>query len=180
MLLGSIPCCYGHPGSDCITWCYFMTVISYQPSTMLNSAVQPVPFLVYEQFGPVAKVHFPVIMDILVQIVSLGTILCLCWIMLLKQLHSLHMSNYALLLGSSALLLWPISPNYIVSLDLGMPGCFCQRFFLYYVILVLLLWASSRLLWNWLRAQFRKKQLNTTIKSMTSFLTSDKSFIQIR
>ena len=81
---------------------------------MLNSVVQPSPVLLYVQFCPVAKANYSVAVDILVQFVSIGTVLCLifhtnfqmCWIMLFEQLHSLCISNSALLLWTSTLLLW--------------------------------------------------------------------------
>ena len=57
------------------TSCYFMIDMCYQHSDVLNYVAQPALFLPYKQWYPVARVHYPVAMDILVQIKSLGTIL---------------------------------------------------------------------------------------------------------
>ena len=92
----------------------FFIEMSYQHSVMLNYITQPAQSLLFKQYCPVARVHFPVAMDILVWITTPGAILWLicvtniqmCWIMLLDQLCSFHISNTALLLGSSSLLLW--------------------------------------------------------------------------
>ena len=56
-------------------WCYFMIDMCYQHSDVLNYVASPTLFLPYRQCCPVARVQFPVAMDIIIQIKLLSTIL---------------------------------------------------------------------------------------------------------